>query len=192
MSGRMVWGGIVATVAIMTSQLSPVIWDLQADSPNSKQDGPKLAREERESDSEQISIEAANRFHAALVWRMMLKMPAELNLSLQYEGIIGFDQGKKGGARGPGFGRPLNWNVSRSGVVIFNLAISTRRSPQTHAACQIGKDTVFVSVGGILKDREVNQLALEKRQETLGGRSILEFIKLLESPPGEAEEFGSR
>lgn len=187
MSRRVLLAIVMCSAAIVLYQFSRARFGLAEDGPLPKKNVLEDARGEPKPDSELISIEAANRFHAALLFRAILQMPADLHLRLAYGGIIGYDEGFQPGARGGGFGDPLRWSVVRHPFKVFSVAISTHRSPETVVACKIGKDTVFVSVTWIGIGEKITPMALKKQRVELGDRSILDFLKLLETPAGEPE-----
>jgi hypothetical protein len=139
---------------------------------------------------ERINVRTANRFHLALVSRMILKMPRKLNLGVGYGGILASDTGRERGPRVHGsYGIPLQWDVANpEAFVVFNLTITPERVPTTVAACKMEKETVFVSVTFIDGTEEVDDKSLRKPRDELGGRSVLEVVKLLEMPAGVLED----
>ncbi|MBC7818376.1 MAG: hypothetical protein IAG10_15930 [Planctomycetaceae bacterium] len=140
-------------------------------------------------DLSRINVGTLNRFHLALVARVLVVMPEELQLVLEYGGIVAKDNGKRQARRGHGsIGAPLEWSIlDKDGIGVFWLTIASQRNDRSVCACRLGKETVFVEIIGIDGIKKVDKNSLTMPLKTLGGRSGMDVIKLLESEPGELE-----
>lgn len=153
---------------------------------------------EKETSAQQISVRELNEFHLALLGRLVFKLPAKLDLSVAYQGIVS-DHGKTQiagtealslrlgrGQRVHGdIGAPLEWSIAdRRNDPVFSIWVSVRKTRETVAECPLSKRTLFVNVARADK----NGKALEKKRDKLGGRSVLDVVGLLKAGPRELEK----
>lgn len=140
-------------------------------------------------DSQRISVRLLNRFHLAVIGRLIQKLPSELGLEMQYNGIVSVDNGRDKSLRVCGsFGDPLSWYIiDKNGSIVFSIDITPEKRPSTDVVCRMGKQTVFVNVTHTPGHLDPSKKELDKKRKELGGRSVAEVVKLLESPPSEIE-----
>lgn len=147
-------------------------------------------RLENSADTElsKISVGTLNRFHLALVARVLAVMPNELQLVVQYGGIVASDNGRNKLRLRGSIGAPLEWSVfGGEGIGVFWLTISSQRNDRTVCACRVGKERVFVEIIGIDGVETVDAKSLDQPMNALGRRTVRDVIRLLESEPGELE-----
>lgn len=147
-------------------------------------DARQLAR-----DGRRISVYTANRFHAALVSRMLFGMPKHLELSTQYQGLIGFESGKpRFGQHGHFVGQPLSWMIlDKAGLGIFTLSVSRDARRDTVAVCKIDDEVLYVSVSISTGFELPNSKKLREPCQELGGKSVLDVVQMLEGPESGLE-----
>lgn len=140
-------------------------------------------------DARHISVYTANRFHLALVSRMLLAMPKELELNTQYCGLIGFESGKQRfGQRGHFVGNPLAWTIlDKAGLGIFSLNVARAVRSDTVAVCKIDDDVLYVSVSINVGLEQPGSAKLREPSKRLGGKSVQEVVELLEGPESGLE-----
>jgi len=164
---------------------------------DSLSESDKARIKEFKQSADEISVRELNECHLAMLGRMILVSPDELELKLAYAGIVR-DQGNnvvihpkfgrevRGGLRGIGnIGNPLGWNVSshKSSSVIFSMSVTVRKTDRTVAECPLKKRTLYVNIDFVDKNEEIT-----KKRDDLGGVSVLEFVKRLEKGPSDLEK----
>lgn len=148
----------------------------------------EAAAKELERDENIITVRTANRFHLAVIARLLEHMPPECELSIQYGGILATDDGNRNFRVVGSIGNTLQWTVSDESLPVFGMTISTKRTKKTLAACRIGDDVVFVSVD-FIQDRDPNDpKSLDEPRAELGMFSVRKTVQLLEREPGDLEK----
>lgn len=153
--------------------------------------------EELEKSADEISVRELNECHLAMIGRMISSSDINLQLKLQYGGIVK-DQGtavitsekyprliiKRSHIEGS-IGNPLGWMViDKNGIGIFSMSMTVRKTDMTVAELPLKKRTLYVNIFGAEKE---NREELTKKRDDLGGVSILEFVKRLEKGSSELE-----
>ena len=131
-----------------------------------------------------ISLREANQFHLHLIEDVLHKFPRQLELYLQYGGILD-DPGKSRGRARGSYGGPLRWTVVGQNGVVFSFWMSIRDIDST-GKYMIGDPPhpLFIKVYHIVDfDWDVSDQALDTKQPDLGGISVRDFVKMIERPP---------
>lgn len=155
----------------------------------------EAAARQYEHDESAISARTVNRFHLAIIARLLENMPRQCQLSIQYGGIVVTDDGNRNFRVHGSIGNTLEWTVSHVnhdrvglGNPIFNMMISTKRTGKTLATCRLGDDIVFVSVS-FIQGRDPNDpKSLDEPLAELGMFSVRKTIQLLQQEPGDLEK----
>lgn len=123
----------------------------------------------------QITIREANLFHRRFIEVCMKELPR--TVTIQYVGLLGTDNGRKKvriHTDANDVGGSLDWHV-QGDLVIFDMRISTMRTKETVAKCEIEGKDIFVNVQFVDGKRGLDDELVE-----LGGRSVKEILLLLE------------
>lgn len=131
------------------------------------------------ADSRLISIWEVNEIHRRFVSRCMKDLPQEV--TVQYIGRLGTDNGRLKvkvleETESQATGLPLSWDVVRD-VVVFQFWISTKRTTETVAQCQIDGRPLHVNVSFVDENRDV-----QAPITALGGASVKGVLQKLASP----------
>lgn len=183
-----IWLAAVACVALIAYDASSQ--DRKAKTTSAFSQPPKgAAQPDAKRFANQVTVATLNRFHLALVARMMLNMPPDLNLTVQYQGLVGIDNGRQTGIRLHGsIGSPLEWSVFDENFGVFTIAMSPQRTADTVCTCRMENQIVFVSVSFIRDHETVNAKALDEVLPELGKRSVRDVVRLLEGEPTDLEK----
>ena len=181
-NGKLICTILVISVAVFSENAHP----FQTVSKGKDVQEPPSPVEE----SHNITLFLANRMHLALVARMMLKVPDEIDLELRYCGLLASDIGGKRGQRVHGsIGVPTLWRVQvKDGSPVFDILVSTKRTPGTHYVCKMEKEHLFISVAFIQDvgvDPSVEEI--KKKRVEIGNRSVHDMLVLLEGPAADIE-----
>lgn len=137
-----------------------------------------------------LSLETANRFHLAALWRMIYKRPENVEYELRYLGILAHDTGRyRSGLRIHGnIGAPYAWDVTEpDGTPIFTIQVTNSGGGEAGVECMAGGERLHVSVTFIQGVETVTVEELNRKREVIGGRSVHELLLLLEGPEDDME-----
>ncbi len=133
-------------------------------------------------DSRRISIRMANCIHATMVSRMLLPLPRNLGVELQYEGVLATDHGVPGGPRfEKDVGSVLEWSImDRSELVLATLTAATKRCAETVAAVNIEGTDVFFTVRFTQRTEPRDSVEFTRTRDELGGRTMQQLLDALQ------------
>jgi hypothetical protein len=132
---------------------------------------------QRRGDERRITIRQANLFHRHFIDACMGAMPEDVKLS--YGGVLAAENGRetlKVELTIVNLGDTLHWRLASS-FGIFSVWISTERTKQTLAKCNLEGQDIFVNVDFVRDSRSVDDKLPE-----LGGRSVREVLSNIEKP----------
>lgn len=126
-------------------------------------------------DLDRISLGTASRFHRRAIRTFERTLPKDVEVA--YWGPLALDRSHPSlRVHGGGFTSALEWAVQKD-IVLFTFWISTARAESTAAVSQVNGTNLYLNVSHVDGGRSVNQPL-----EELGGLSVVQALKLLESP----------
>lgn len=159
--------------------------NLQFETPT-KRDEEIVQLMERESRA--ISARTINRFHLAIIARIMHKLPRNLRLRLDYSGVVASDHGQPGLRVSGSLGDPLEWTVLDESGGVFSMLILTVRTPETICACQMEQEKLFVSVTFVDGYDSADAKVLDTPMSALGDRTVRQVVRMLEADVQDLEK----
>ena len=136
-----------------------------------------------------IAVDSANRFHLAVVNRILCRMPDNVPLEVHYRGIVATDNGRRSGQRVHGnIGDPFTWTICEANnSPVCEITLTATQTQDTHLVCDILSEEFYVGVTWI-RDATVSDEELSVSRDSLGGRSIRDLVQYLKVHNADVEE----
>ena len=180
---------LMALAGVLTASLKRIFSEdhlnTPADDSNSEAD-----EESSDFDANDISILEANQFHIRLIDMIHDRFdlfPLQQKLHVEYGGVLRWPA-RSGLWEEGSVMQPLGWTVVGAPLVVFKMQLSTAEKRVGSVAAvgqrKFGCRVLYMHVTFVNGAAEVTPEAIDAKQADLGGKSVREFVKMLEESPG--------